>query len=75
MLLPESSSNAVLLHPDTMAAPSETKLDWAAHRTIIEDLYWVQAKELPEVMKIMEAVYAFTATHASLPRSFPRSPG
>jgi hypothetical protein len=45
-----------------MPAPAESQLDWAAHRSKIEDLYWNHAKELPEVMKTMAEVYGFVAT-------------
>ncbi len=53
-----------------MPAPPERQPDWAAHRTTIEDLYWNHAKELPEVMQTMKAVYGFVATYATL-----RAPG
>ncbi|KAL2015640.1 hypothetical protein VTK56DRAFT_5061 [Thermocarpiscus australiensis] len=46
----------------TMPAAPDTALDWAAYRSRIEDLYWTQHKELPEVMKTMEDLYGFAAT-------------
>ncbi|SPQ26271.1 b8ba3338-b268-4887-bf40-7e4ea470975d [Thermothielavioides terrestris] len=45
-----------------MPASSDIPLDWEGHRRKIEDLYWNQAKELPEVMQIMKDVYGFVAT-------------
>jgi hypothetical protein len=48
-----------------MPVPPERQPDWAAYRGKIEDLYWNHAKELPEVMNTMKAVYGFVATYAS----------
>ncbi|KAK4237614.1 ankyrin repeat-containing domain protein [Achaetomium macrosporum] len=45
-----------------MPVPSDGQLDWAGHRRQIEDLYWNQRKELPEVMETMQYVYGFVAT-------------
>ncbi|KAK3313576.1 hypothetical protein B0H66DRAFT_356712 [Apodospora peruviana] len=43
--------------------PSPDKfLDFGEHRATIEELYWAKDKELPEVMKIMEAKHGFLAT-------------
>ncbi|KAK4039397.1 ankyrin repeat-containing domain protein [Parachaetomium inaequale] len=53
-----------------MPTPAESQLDWAAHRSKIEDLYWNHAKELPEVMKTMAEVYGFVATQKSYKRKF-----
>lgn len=47
-----------------MPSPSESQLDWAAHQSKIENLYWNHAKELPEVMMTMKAIYGFVATYA-----------
>ncbi|KAK4098931.1 ankyrin [Parathielavia hyrcaniae] len=37
-------------------------LDWAAHRSRIEDLYWIHDGKLREVMKIMADAHGFVAT-------------
>lgn len=37
--------------------------DWDAHQSSIQDLYWNEGKELPEVMRIMEEKYQFVATY------------
>lgn len=50
-----------------MTGPSASQPDWADLRKKVEDLYWTQDKELPEVMKIMKSLYGFVATYALPP--------
>lgn len=45
-----------------MCSLPDTQLDWEAFRGVIRNLYWVQDRGLPEVMKIMEEAYGFSAT-------------
>ncbi|KAK4215402.1 hypothetical protein QBC37DRAFT_125324 [Rhypophila decipiens] len=45
-----------------MSTTMDRTPDWDAHQPVIEDLYWHEGKELPEVMRIMEDAYGFVAT-------------
>ncbi|KAK3301776.1 uncharacterized protein B0T15DRAFT_323067 [Chaetomium strumarium] len=45
-----------------MPTQPDSHLDWAGHRKQIEDLYWKQRKELPEVMETMQYLHGFVAT-------------
>ena len=37
--------------------------DWDDRRSVIEQLYWTEDRELPEVMSIMKKTHGFTATY------------
>ncbi|KAK4120263.1 ankyrin [Parathielavia appendiculata] len=53
-----------------MLPRQRSPLDWAAHRSRIEDLYWNHGGKLPEVMKIMADVHGFVATQKMYKKYF-----
>jgi len=48
--------------PPILDRPSE----WDEHHSTFRELYWIEKKELPEVMRIMKAEHGFIATYVFL---------
>jgi hypothetical protein len=51
--------------PATKPFRPQSVQDWDDRRAIIEQLYWAEDRELPEVSDIMETLHNFSATYCS----------